>query len=77
MLVKVHIALQADAAASPETRAKLLEEVQGVSGLSEINRSRYDRYGLLTGVVEGDKIDRIRALNGIRSVEQDKVRYVR
>jgi hypothetical protein len=75
-LLKVHVTLEPDRAADTEARAKVLDDIERVTQVLELNRSRFDRYGLLTGLVDESKVDQIRRVAGVKSVEPDRQRHL-
>ena len=75
-LLKIHVTLQPETAADEKTRARVLDEIERVAEVQDVNRKRFDRYGLLTGVVDESKVDRIRQIPGVKSVEADTERYL-
>jgi hypothetical protein len=74
--VRVHVTLDESHASSPEARASLLAALRSL-GLTDVNEGRFERYGLLSGLVEESHLDQIRRHAGVRSVELDRSRSPR
>ncbi len=74
--IKIHITLRPEIANDPERREAALEEIQRVSGLREVNRKRFERYGLVSGVVNENKSHEIRNLGSVASAEADQERFL-
>jgi hypothetical protein len=74
--VKVHVTFKREVADDVKARAEALEEIQRVSGMTDVNHKRFERYGLLSGLVEESKLDRIRGVKGVNKVEPDQTRYL-
>lgn len=72
--IKVHVTLRPEAAADPAARARVRSQMEKLAGLTEINQKRFDRYGLLSGLVDEDKLALARAIDEVSSVEPDRVR---
>ena len=73
-LIKTHIVLAAEAGDDPVLRQAALARIQQAIGISQINQKRFDRYGVLSGMVEEAQLDKLRSLPEISSVEVDQVR---
>lgn len=74
--VKIHVTFNRDISGDLEARAKAVAEIHRVSGITEVNQKRLERYGLLSGMVEESKIGEIRGVKGVGKVEADRVRDV-
>lgn len=75
--VRVHITFTPDVSADTEARAAVVAEITRVGGMVEVNQSRLERYGLLTGVIDATTLDAVRAIAGVRTVEPDRIRNLR
>jgi hypothetical protein len=73
---KVHISLKAELAADPQARAELLARARAC-GVTQVNQKRFERYGILTGLVDDAQVAALRALAVVDSVEVDKERTLR
>ena len=70
--VKAHIVFKKGKAEKPETRSKMLAKVKKTSQISEVNEKRFDLYGILTGKIDEDKLDKVRQIPEVDSVEIDE-----
>jgi hypothetical protein len=75
-LIKVHITLDPNIEKNQERRSSIMEKVIQAAHVSQINQKRFDRYGIITGMVDESLIDEIGKIQGILSVEQDKERFL-
>ena len=73
--VKVHVTLKAGVAATDDAKKLLLKAITS-AGVSGVNQSRFDRYGLVSGMANENALDRIREVEGVRAVEVDKTRHL-
>lgn len=73
---KVHISLKAELAADPQARAELLACAHAC-GVTQVNEKRFERYGILTGIVDDAQLAALRALLAVASVEVDRERTLR
>lgn len=72
--VRVHITLEDRIKTDAAAREKLLRQLEESAGMTEINLPRFERYGLLSGLVDKKQLDGLKALSGIRSVELDQMK---
>ena len=73
--IKVHVTLLPDVAADAEARALALKEIRGVCNIADVNPKRFERYGLISGIVDESDIDKIRGVKFVKSVEADRTRH--
>jgi hypothetical protein len=73
---KVHIVLERDVAKDPEKRRHALAAIVDRFGIQDVNQSRLERFGIITGIVDSACIDEIRKMAEVRSVSVDEVRHV-
>jgi hypothetical protein len=72
--VKVHLTVNEALAATPEGRTALLEHL-GHLGFACLNPERFARFGILTGEVSAEMVDRLREVDGVEAVERDQKKY--
>lgn len=66
-LVKAHITLDPHVSDDPQARSSILDKILQVAHLSEINQKRFERYGILTGMVDGSLLEAIRRIPHVGS----------
>lgn len=59
----------------PESRARMLETVKKAVEISDINKQRFELYGLLTGTVEDSSLDKVREIPGVKGVQVDEDKF--
>jgi hypothetical protein len=70
--MKVHVTLERQTASDPVARRLAFYRVLGAGWLVPARRpGRFARHGILTGEMPADRIDRVRAVQGVEAVEVD------
>jgi hypothetical protein len=72
---KVHIVLDRAIAKDPEKCRLALAAVRDLSGIHDINESRLERFGIISGIVDSSKINALRRMEQVRSVSVDEERH--
>jgi hypothetical protein len=75
-LVKAHIVFDDNKVEKPEGRSKMLEKLKKTAEITEVNQKRFDQYGILTGMIDKDELEKVRKVSGVASVEVDEERYL-
>jgi translation elongation factor EF-1beta len=75
--VKVHVTVTDQAAGDPDARRETLARITEAAAVTDVNQSRFDRYGILTGMADDSALDTIRKVAGVVSVEIDSVKRLR
>jgi hypothetical protein len=75
--VKAHIILDPSVGKDAEARSATLAKILQAANISQINQNRFDRYGILTGVIDDSVLEEIHRIPGVLSVEVDKERFLR
>ena len=76
-LVKAHISLDPQVSDNAETRSVMLQKILQVAPISQVNQKRFDRYGILTGIVDDSLLEKIRHIPHVRNVAIDQERFLR
>ena len=71
--MKVHITLTEQVRANEEEKLRALEKIESEGALSGVNMPRFRRYGIVTGDIPPDRLDRVRALACVQSVNTDSI----
>lgn len=74
--IKAHIVFDDEKTEKPEARSKMLAKVKKTVQISDINQKRFDNYGVLTGTIDESKLEEIRQIPGVASVEVDEERHL-
>jgi hypothetical protein len=69
--MKVHITFHRPVHADPALREKALARLSQEFGFELANRDRFDRYGIATGEIPSNCLDRLTAYPDVESVELD------
>ncbi len=72
--MKVHVTIKEEFCGDAASRNRARAEVVAASGLRNINEKRLERFGILSGDVDADRIAALRALPVVASVEVDERR---
>ena len=75
-LVKAHIVLDEDKISEAEARSKVLAEIREQVNISNINEKRFERYGVLTCLIDESLLSVVRKIPGVAGVEVDQERYL-
>ncbi|MCA1557207.1 MAG: hypothetical protein LC731_01550 [Acidobacteria bacterium] len=75
-LVKAHIVFEEEKVEKPESRSKMLEKLKKIARITGVNQKRFDQYGILTGMIDEDELDKVRKIPGVASVEVDAEKYL-
>jgi N-acetylneuraminic acid mutarotase len=75
-LVKAHIVFEEDKVEKPEGRSKMLEKLKKIAQITGVNQKRFDQYGILTGMIDEDELEKVRKIPGVTSVEVDAEKYL-
>ena len=73
--MKVHITLEPAVRNDPAAKTRALERLENEAGVRDVNRKRFDRYGIVTGEVDEHKLDEVRRIIGVKAVEADEQRF--
>jgi hypothetical protein len=73
--VKVHVVLQRDVVKDPARRREALAAIVDRSGIHDINEKRLERFGIVSGMVDADRINALRGMEQVRSVSMDEERH--
>lgn len=73
--MKVHITLTRETRRNEEAKQAVLGEVMSRVGLKEINARRFERYGIISGEVDPERILELDDVVEIQSVEPDEEKY--
>ena len=71
--MKVHITLTESVRNDPAEKQRALEQLKEASEIADVNMSRFQRYGIVTGEIPVDRLERIRKLPFVQSVNADSV----
>jgi hypothetical protein len=69
--MKVHVTLASSIAADPVARRLAYYRVLAAGRLVPRNPARFARHGIITGEMEGDRLDRVLAVPGVEAAEVD------
>jgi hypothetical protein len=69
--VKVHVTFSATVASDRRARETLLESVLRAGRMTLANRARFERFGVITGEIEPERLDEVRAVPGVLAAEVD------
>jgi hypothetical protein len=75
-IIKAHIVFDDAKVDKPEARSKMLEKLKEAARITEVNEKRFDRYGILTGMIDEDELEKVRKVPGVASVNVDQERYL-
>lgn len=75
-LVKAHITFQPYIENDAEARTGIVDKIKQVTKISDINQKRFERYSILTGVIDDSLLDQVRHTSGVLKVEVDKERFL-
>jgi hypothetical protein len=73
MDIRIHITLEEDLDVAAKNRA--LSALMA-KGLSDVNRRRFQRYGVVSGFVPYGRLKILRAVPGVKAVEADSEKRV-
>ena len=74
--MRVHITLDKELRNDPEAKGKVLDAITDVANVADLNRQRFERYGIISGDVAPDCIDDLRQVDGVAAVEADGTQRV-
>jgi hypothetical protein len=69
--VKVHVTLDEALARDPAAREQALERVLRAGRMSLTNRARFDRFAVITGEIDEERLAAVRAVAGVLAAEVD------
>jgi hypothetical protein len=69
--MKVHVTLERSVASNPVARRLAFYRVLAAGHMTPANPGRFARYGILTGEMEPDRLDHVRAVPGVEAAEID------
>ena len=69
--MKAHVTLRKGVAADPALRRAAVERVLAAGQMTLGKPGRVERYGIITGEVKSERLDRIRAIPEVEAVELD------
>lgn len=71
--MRVHVTLDRATFGDPQAREAVLGTLLGC-GLTNVNRRRYDRYGILSGDIDPLRVTALESVEGVLSVQADEER---
>jgi len=71
--MKVHVTLQSHVREHPEMKSRVLEKMQA-AGIQNVNVQRFERYGIVSGDLDSSKLETIRQMPDVKTVEIDEQR---
>jgi hypothetical protein len=69
--MKVHVVLEKAVASNPVGRRLALYRVLAAGQMVSSNPGRFTKHGIITGEMEADRLDRVRAVPGVEAAEVD------
>jgi hypothetical protein len=69
--MKVHVILEKSIASNPVARRLAFYRVLAAGQMACGNSGRFARHGIITGEMEADRLDRVRAVPGVETAEVD------
>ncbi len=69
--MKVHIVLDLDRLPDRESRLRVVSALEQAFSLQVTNRSRAERYGVISAEVRAEDIERIKAFDAVKSCRGD------
>lgn len=72
-MMRVHVTLRRDICHDRERKLAAFDHVVEVSGISEVNQKRFERYGIISGRLRDQRqVDRLKRLAEVDSVTEDE-----
>jgi hypothetical protein len=72
--MKVHVTLSQAVRNDPEAKKVALDRVAEI-GIRNVNLKRSDRYGIITGDIDPEKLSELRKLEQVKAVEVDGLKF--
>ena len=69
--MKVHVTLERSVASNPVARRLAFYRVLAAGQIVPGNPGRFAKHGIITGEMEADRLDRVRAVPGVEAAEVD------
>ena len=69
--MKVHVTLERSVASNPVARRLAFYRVLAAGQMAFGNPGRFAKHGIITGEMEADRLDRVRAVPGVEAAEVD------
>ena len=69
--MKVHVILEKEVASNPVARRLAFYRVLAAGRMVSLNPGRFAKHGIITGEMEADRLDRVRAVPGVEAAEVD------
>ena len=69
--MKVHVTLEKAVASNPVARRLAFYRVLAAGRMVPRNPGRFAKHGIITGEMEADRLDRVRAVPGVEAAEVD------
>jgi hypothetical protein len=69
--MKVHVILEKSVASNPVARRLAFYRVLAAGQMVAGNPGRFAKHGIITGEMEADRLDRVRAVPGVEAAEVD------
>ena len=69
--MKVHVTLERSVASNPVARRLAFYRVLAVGQIVPGNPGRFAKHGIITGEMEADRLDQVRAVPGVEAAEVD------
>lgn len=70
----MHITLNEEVIENEALRERTVARIQTTTGFTPSNSKRLERYGVLSGLVDEDKREELRRVEGVASVEEDSIK---
>lgn len=70
-----HITIREDIRKNPEAKPRAFERVLETSGIRNVNQKRFERYGIITGELDEDRLPALLRIEEVGAVEADQRRY--
>lgn len=71
---RVHITLKDVVGPDPEALNATMERIMSVTKIRGVNEKRFRRYGILSGDIDTDDIEKLKLLDIVQAVELDEIR---
>lgn len=74
--MRIHVVLERDVRTQPGKLVELEAFLREQGGLQNVNEARLHRYGIITGDIDPELVDWVRAVPGVQSVDVDSVKRI-
>jgi hypothetical protein len=72
---KIHVTLTESALTNANLLKSIVSKIVEATDMSDINQKRLERYGILSGIVDDKKIEVVRSIDGVASVDADTRKF--